>query len=100
MVELKECSTPIGMCGIIRRDSLEYPDIGFAILPDHYGKGYGYEIADATLLFAKEKLMLPSICAITLPDNIPSIRLIEKLGMKFEKNLQMNGEVLQLYYSR
>src|SRR6201986_3267525 len=53
MVELKSDGTPVGMCGIIKRVALEHADIGFAFLPQYMGKGYAYEIASATLLFAK-----------------------------------------------
>jgi [ribosomal protein S5]-alanine N-acetyltransferase len=58
--------TPIGMCGIIRRDTLDYPDIGFAFLPKFVGMGYAYEIADATMQQAKEIWNLPTILGITL----------------------------------
>jgi RimJ/RimL family protein N-acetyltransferase len=85
MVELKNEKIPVGMCGIIRRDNLEGPDIGFAFLPEFTGKGYAYEIADATMAFAKDKLKLPIIFAITVPQNKTSIKLLEKIGMKFIK---------------
>jgi RimJ/RimL family protein N-acetyltransferase len=85
LVEKKDDRKPIGMCGIIKRDNLENPDIGFAFLPDFSGNGYTFEIANATLVYAKEKLNLPKISAITLPGNSRSIRLLEKLGLKFIK---------------
>jgi RimJ/RimL family protein N-acetyltransferase len=85
MVELKTEKTPVGMCGIIKRDNLEGPDIGFAFLPEFTGKGYAYEIADATMAFAKDKLKLPTIFAITVPQNKTSIKLLDKIGMKFIK---------------
>ncbi len=86
MVELKD-GTPIGMCGILRRDTLESPDIGFSFLPAFMGKGYAFEIADATLNYAKTKLNVGPILAITLPTNIKSIRLLEKIGLKFKKTV-------------
>lgn len=85
MVETKEGQKPIGMCGIINRATLDNPDIGFAFLPEYIGRGYGYEIASATLLHAKEKLHLSKIVAITLPNNKNSIGLLEKLGFTFTK---------------
>jgi RimJ/RimL family protein N-acetyltransferase len=75
--------TPIGMCGIIRRDTLDYPDIGFAFLPKFVGMGYAYEIADATMQQAKEIWNLPTILGITLPNNISSIKLLEKIGLHY-----------------
>jgi RimJ/RimL family protein N-acetyltransferase len=81
MVETKEGKKSIGMCGIIKRDNLENPDIGFAFLPEFTGKGYGYEIASATLNYARNQLHIPTVWAITLPDNMHSIRLLEKIGL-------------------
>lgn len=85
LVELKNEKIPIGMCGIIKRDNLENPDIGFAFLPDFFGKGYAYEIANATLIYAKDKLKLPKVCAITVSSNKSSLNLLEKIGMNFIK---------------
>ena len=101
MVELKERNIPIGMCGIIAREKLDKPDIGFAFLPEHNGKGYAYEIAAATLDYAKEQLNIPVIYAITVPDNSNSIRLIEKIGLGYVKTFRFEGddEELLLYSS-
>lgn len=82
-VDLKETQIAIGMCGLIKRNYLENIDIGFAFLPQYSGKGYGYEIAKATLNYAKDNLKLKTIDAITLPSNSNSIKLIEKIGMSY-----------------
>ena len=87
----------IGMCGLIRRNTLEDVDIGFAFLPEYEGKGYAFEIASAVLLFAKMNLQLQRIVAITVPENRRSVRLLEKLGMKFEKMIRMGEEDLMLF---
>jgi RimJ/RimL family protein N-acetyltransferase len=99
LVEKKDDSESIGMCGIIRRDNLETPDIGFAFLPRFEGKGYAYEIANATLFYATQHLNIPKICAITLPANSKSIKLLEKIKMKFEKTFSFpdSTEELLLY---
>jgi len=98
MVETKDSKTPIGMCGIIRRDTLDNPDIGFAFLPGFIGKGYGFEIAVATLAYATQQLNLPVICAITVPHNVNSIKLLEKIGLKFIKTISSpENEELLLY---
>jgi RimJ/RimL family protein N-acetyltransferase len=60
LVEQKDDRKAIGMCGIIKRDQLENPDIGFAFLPDYAGKGYAFETASATLSFAKDHLGFPT----------------------------------------
>jgi RimJ/RimL family protein N-acetyltransferase len=99
LVETRTSGLKIGMCGILKRETLQNPDIGFAFLPEFIGKGYGYEIACATLQYAREKLKLPMICAITNPDNEKSIRLLEKLGFKFTQTFQFpdSTETLSLY---
>lgn len=99
LVELKDKNTPIGMCGIIKRDDLETPDIGFAFLPEFIGIGYAFEIANATMIFAKDQLKLPVIVAITVENNISSIKLLEKIGMKFKKIIKYSddNEELMLY---
>lgn len=97
LVETKD-GLPIGMCGIIRRANLEHPDIGFAFLKEFTSKGYGFEIAAATLEYAVNNLKLSKILAITVPHNIKSIKLLEKIGMKFVKRFtNENGEELFLF---
>ena len=83
LVALKPDETPVGMCGIIRRDSLENPDIGFAFLPAFEGKGLAFEIANATVAYAKNVLKIPVIFAITMPENKRSIKLLEKIGFQY-----------------
>jgi RimJ/RimL family protein N-acetyltransferase len=99
LVETKSNKTPVGMCGIIKRGNLESPDIGFAFLPEFTGKGFAFEIANATMMFAKSILKLPVILAITVPKNIKSIKLLEKLGLKFSKTIKLrnDGEDVMLF---
>jgi len=99
MVELKDDKTPVGMCGLIKRYGLEDIDIGFALLPQFYKKGYAFEIADATLKYGFEKLNLPKIVAITMESNLSSISLLKKIGMTFEKNVTLpkDTETLLLF---
>lgn len=99
MVELKNTHIPIGMCGLIKRDNLLYPDIGFAFLEEFMGKGYAFEVAEETINFAKKNLNKETIKAITLPTNVRSISLLKKLGMTFEKNFSFDGltEELMLF---
>jgi RimJ/RimL family protein N-acetyltransferase len=87
LVELKDNKVPIGICGIIKRDTLDNPDIGYAFLPTYHGQGYAFEIAKQVLIYAKEVLYLTEILAITLPENEPSIKLLNKLGFNFQKNI-------------
>ena len=87
LVELKTSGTAIGLCGLIKRDTLEDIDIGFAFLPEYNGFGYAFEAAISTLQFAFESLEINRLVAITTPDNINSIKLLEKIGMQFEKKI-------------
>ena len=85
LVELKDTAAPIGMCGLLKREELPDPDIGFAFLPDFWNKGLAFEAATAVLNDARNRLNLTRILAIVNPDNAPSIKLLEKLGFKFER---------------
>ena len=96
MVELKNSQTPIGMCGLIKRDNLPHIDIGFAFLEEFVRKGYAFEMAQATMNFANTTLNKETILAITLPSNVRSIKLLEKLGMKFKKNFSLEGSTEEL----
>ena len=88
LVERNGDRAPIGMCGIINRPTLNHPDIGFAFLPGFLNQGFGYEIASATLQYAKHILKLDTVLAITVPDNSASIRLLEKLGFSFQNEIK------------
>ena len=91
-VELKDTHTPVGMCGLLKREELPQPDIGFAFLPDFWNQGFAYEAANAVLTDARERLKLNRILAIVNPDNDASIKLLEKLGLKFERNLKLDTD--------
>lgn len=84
----EENNKPIGTNGLVKRDTLELPDIGFAMLPEYENKGFGYESSLAILKLAKEKFNLKKIGAITLEHNVNSIKLIEKLGLTYEKKVK------------
>jgi RimJ/RimL family protein N-acetyltransferase len=91
-VRRREEGVDMGICGLFRRDALEEPDIGFAILPEFCGRGYGFEAAAAVLEYAGGELGLPAVTAIVSPHNKASIGLLEKLGMSFERPIRMPGE--------
>ena len=99
LVEQKENNIPIGMCGLIKRDTLEHVDIGFALLPEYAGMGYAYEIAAATMAHAKHTLKLEQVVAITSIDNTRSIALLNKIGLNFEKMVRLaeDQESLMLF---
>ncbi len=86
----KETGTPIGICGLIRRDTLPDVDLGFALLEPWWGSGYAYEIAAAVLLHGRDVLKIPRIVAVTAPDNTRSAQLLEKLGFRFERMIRFD----------
>ena len=79
-VELKADKISVGVCGFVKRDHFEFPDIGFAFLPECEGSGYGFESANAMMQYGRETLHFKRVLAITSLDNDTSIRLLEKLG--------------------
>lgn len=92
LVELKATAEPAGICGLVRRDYLDDPDIGFAFLPQFTGLGYAVESAAAVLEHARRVLKLPRVFAIVSPDNARSIRVIEKIGLRYERMITPPGD--------
>lgn len=80
IVSLNEGGTPIGMCGLLKRDELPYPDLGYALLPEFCGKGYAFEAANALLRYELPKYNLNTVLAIVSPTNLSSNKLLMKLG--------------------
>lgn len=90
-VALREGGTPVGMCGLLKRDTLPDVDIGFAFLARHQRAGYGYEAAHGVLAHARDRIGLRRVAAITALESPGSIRLLEKLGFRFERLIRMPG---------
>lgn len=99
LVEHKAEGAPIGLCGLLKRDALDDVDIGYALLPQYAGQGYAFEAAAATVRYATNDLQLPRLVAIVSPDNRASIKLLEKVGLRFEKTIRMSedGPATALY---
>jgi ribosomal-protein-alanine N-acetyltransferase len=91
-VERREDGVPIGICGILKRDYLDAPDLGFAFLPAHRSRGYAREAAEATLAWGLEAHGIRRMLATTALDNDASVRLLEKLGFRFERTARMPGD--------
>ncbi len=85
---LKDNGVAIGTAGLVSRPRLDFPDIGFALLPEFESKGYGYESSIAILELAQSKFNLKKVLGITLEHNSNSIKLLEKLGLEFEKRIK------------
>ena len=91
-MELRRTGEPIGICGLFRRESLDRPDIGFAVLPEFRGQGYVYEAARSVLDYAQEQLKLPHLAAIVSPSNAASVAIIRKLGLEFERMQRLRDD--------
>ncbi|OOE95595.1 GNAT family N-acetyltransferase [Salinivibrio sp. AR640] len=101
LVERREDGEPIGMCGVLKRDELAYPDLGYALLSRYTGKGYATEAAEAVLEATLLASGLSTVQAVTLPDNQPSNRLLEKLGFQRQHPIMLYGHRNNLYeYTR
>lgn len=96
LTELKGEGVPIGICGLIKRDSLEDVDLGFAFLPAFRGKGYAYESASAVVEYGESTFDLNRIVAITSPDNYGSARVLEKLGFNFERMVILPNDAAEV----
>ena len=92
VVTLKSSGEPIGTCGLIKREGLDDVDIGFAFLPGHRGQGYALESARAVLQYGAGALGLRRIVAIVSPANHRSIRVLEKIGLTFERMAKLPGD--------
>lgn len=83
---------PIGVTGFIKRDELEFPDVGFAFLPIGRGKGFAYESTQAMMEHGVKNLGFKTVLGIANNDNIQSHKLLQKLGLKYQKQIKMDGE--------
>ena len=96
LVQLKETGESIGMCGLIKRDTLEDVDIGYALLPRYWAKGYAVEAARATMAYGKDVIGLKRLVAIVDPANEGSIRVLDKLGLRYEKMVRLSADDIDL----
>lgn len=90
LVVLKNSRVPIGICGLLKRDALPDVDIGFAFLPRFWSRGYAFESASAVRTYGINALGLKRIVAITSPGNDGSIRVLEKIGLSYERTTRLS----------
>jgi RimJ/RimL family protein N-acetyltransferase len=91
LVGLKETGVAIGICGLLKRETMEDVEIGFAFLQRYWAKGYAYESAAAVINYGRTALRLKRIVATTAPGNRGSIHILEKLAMRFERMIHLPG---------
>lgn len=99
VVEDRNSLAVLGLCGLLKRDTLEHPDVGYAFLPGASGCGYATEAAAACLQYGRSALGLASICAIVSAHNKASIRVLEKIGLRYQREIPGTapGQMLQLF---
>lgn len=97
VVRIKNGNIPIGIISFLKRDYLEDFDIGFAFLPEFTGHGYAYEAAKEILSMVSTYPEYNRVLATTIPNNISSIKLLVKLGLHFEKELEVGDQKLHIY---
>ncbi len=91
--------TVVGMCGLLKRHTLDDVDIGYALFPEQWGRGYATEAVRAVLAYAKATLGLNRVVAIVSPGNAASIAVLGKVGMRFERVVRLadDADELALY---
>ena len=95
-MQVKASGETVGMCGLVKRAKLQDVDLGYALLPEFCGHGYAVEAAAAVLLDARARLQMGRIVAITDPRNAASVRVLEKLGFRYEKMVQLAPDAIEL----
>lgn len=96
LVEVSESGAPIGICGLLKRDALDDTELGYALMPRYWSKGYALESASAVMAYASEELGLKRVAAITDVGNESSIRLLEKIGFKYEGMIRLSDDAPEL----
>jgi ribosomal-protein-alanine N-acetyltransferase len=96
LANLKPDGTAIGICGLLKRDYLEDADIGFAFLPQYWRCGYAFESAMAVMEHARRDFGLRRLAAITSVENAASIRVLEKMGLRFERMLRPSPDAAEV----
>jgi len=89
MVELKETAQPIGMCGVLKREQLDSPDLGYALLEDYFAKGYALESASAILDNVHRVHGIKKVFAVTRSNNYSSLGLLYKLGFQYREMVKL-----------
>lgn len=90
-VTSRETGESLGLCGLVRREGLDFPDVGYAFLESAWSRGYAQEAAVATVAHARDNLGMKTLAAITKPENKASMRVLEKVGFTFQGMIDLPG---------
>jgi RimJ/RimL family protein N-acetyltransferase len=91
-VEIAGTGEPVGVCGLLYRERLDLHDVGFALLPEHRGRGYALEAARAVVRYARETLGIDKVVGLTDSSNLASIRVLERLGLRYVRTVRMTDD--------
>jgi len=96
LVEDAESHEPMGLCGLVRREELDGPDLGYAFLPRHRGRGVASEAAAAVVAWAAEAVGVTRLYAVVDPENTKSVRVLEGVGFRFERPIALGGDTKEI----
>jgi RimJ/RimL family protein N-acetyltransferase len=96
LIEEKGTGAPVGICGLLKRDVLEDVDIGYALLPEFWSRGYAFESASAVMSYARERLGSNRVLAVVNADNQSSIRLLEKMGFHYDRMIRLSDDAPEI----
>ncbi len=100
LITLLSTKEPVGVGGFLKRDYLDYPDIGYALLPKYQGQGIIHHACNELIKWGREVLGFTILQAITHPDNVKSIGLLQRMEFVFERKLELEGELINLYQKK
>ncbi|RAK69244.1 GNAT family N-acetyltransferase [Phenylobacterium kunshanense] len=87
----KSDGAAVGLAGLVKRDGLDTPDVGYAFLPKAWGQGFAQEAAAAVLRHATDVLGIPKLAAITTLENFASMAVLRKIGFTYQGTIQLPG---------
>jgi RimJ/RimL family protein N-acetyltransferase len=91
LIEERAGAARVGIAGLIQRDGLDVPDVGYAFMPNVWGRGYAQEVAAAVVAHARETLGLQRLAAITTPENFASMAVLRKIGFTLQGMIVLPG---------
>jgi len=102
LVANKHNDVPMGLCGLMKRDTLEHADLGYAFLPEFWHQGFAFEAVSSVLHYAQQEHQLTKLLALTKSSNTASIKLLKKVNFQFDRDLKLlnDEENLQIFECR
>jgi RimJ/RimL family protein N-acetyltransferase len=96
-VEERATGRFVGRAGLLRWEPWTEMEVGYALIPSAWGKGYASEAAARSLRYAHEVVHARGVVSRILPDNAASIRVAERLGARYAGDVQLKGKAISVY---